>query len=118
MVGRSNVVGKPTVHLLLQRDATVTVCHSRTKDLKAHTLMADVVVAAVGKRNVLTADMVKPGAVVIDVGTNPTTDGGLVGDVDAGSVRGRVAGLTPVPGGVGPVTTALLLQHTIRAARS
>ncbi|WP_369135606.1 bifunctional 5,10-methylenetetrahydrofolate dehydrogenase/5,10-methenyltetrahydrofolate cyclohydrolase [Modestobacter sp. I12A-02662] len=118
VVGRSTVVGKPAALLLLQRDATVTVCHSRTKDLAGVTRSADVLVAAVGRPELITAEHVAEDAVVIDVGTNPTADGGLVGDVDAGSVTGRVAGLTPVPGGVGPVTTALLLQHTARAARS
>ena len=118
VVGRSTVVGKPAAHLLLQRDATVTVCHSRTKDLAAVTRTADVLVAAVGRPQLITAEHVAEDAVVIDVGTNPTPDGGLIGDVDARSVSGWVAGLTPVPGGVGPVTTALLLQHTIRAARS
>jgi methylenetetrahydrofolate dehydrogenase (NADP+)/methenyltetrahydrofolate cyclohydrolase len=117
VVGRSTVVGKPAAHLLLQRDATVTVCHSRTKDLAAVTRTADVLVAAVGRPELITAEHVAEDAVVIDVGTNPTPDGGLVGDVDAGSVTGRVAGLTPVPGGVGPVTTALLLQHTITSGR-
>ncbi len=118
VVGRSNVVGKPAAHLLLQRDATVTVCHRGTKDLAAVTRSADVLVAAVGRPNLITAEHVGGDAVVIDVGTNPTPDGGLVGDVDAASVTGRAGGLTPVPGGVGPVTTALLLQHTVRAARS
>ena len=117
VVGRSTVVGKPAAHLLLQRDATVTVCHSRTKDLAAVTRTADVLVAAVGRPELITAAHVAADAVVIDVGTNPTADGGLVGDVDAGSVTGRVAALTPVPGGVGPVTTALLLQHTVASAR-
>jgi methylenetetrahydrofolate dehydrogenase (NADP+) / methenyltetrahydrofolate cyclohydrolase len=118
VVGRSNVVGKPVAQLLLQRDATVTVCHRHTKELAEVTRSADVLVAAVGRPNLITDEFVADGAVVIDVGTNPTPDGGLVGDVDAVSVTGRAAGLTPVPGGVGPVTTALLLQHTIRAARS
>ena len=117
VVGRSTVVGKPAAHLLLQRDATVTVCHSRTKDLAAVTRTADVLVAAVGRPELITAAHVAADAVVIDVGTNPTADGGLVGDVDAGSVTGRVAALTPVPGGVGPVTTAILLQHTVASAR-
>jgi methylenetetrahydrofolate dehydrogenase (NADP+) / methenyltetrahydrofolate cyclohydrolase len=117
VVGRSTVVGKPVAHLLLQRDATVTVCHSRTKDLAAVTRSADVLVAAVGRPELITAEHVAEDAVVIDVGTNPTPDGGLVGDVDGKSVSGRVAGLTPVPGGVGPVTTALLLQHTVASAR-
>ena len=117
VVGRSTVVGKPAAHLLLQRDATVTVCHSRTKDLAAVTRTADVLVAAVGRPELITAEHVAADAVVVDVGTNPTPDGGLVGDVDAAQVTGRVAGLTPVPGGVGPVTTALLLQHTVASAR-
>jgi methylenetetrahydrofolate dehydrogenase (NADP+)/methenyltetrahydrofolate cyclohydrolase len=117
VVGRSTVVGKPAAHLLLQRDATVTVCHRGTKDLAEITRSADVLVAAVGRPNLIKAEHVTEDAVVIDVGTNPTPDGGLVGDVDAGSVAGRVAGLTPVPGGVGPVTTALLLRHTVASAR-
>jgi methylenetetrahydrofolate dehydrogenase (NADP+)/methenyltetrahydrofolate cyclohydrolase len=117
VVGRSTVVGKPAAHLLLDRNATVTVCHSRTKDLASITSAADIVVAAVGRAGLLTADHIAPGAVVVDVGTNPTDDGtGLLGDVDAASVTGRAAALTPVPGGVGPVTTALLLRHTVRAA--
>ncbi|GIH78472.1 bifunctional 5,10-methylenetetrahydrofolate dehydrogenase/5,10-methenyltetrahydrofolate cyclohydrolase [Planobispora longispora] len=116
VVGRSTVVGKPAAHLLLDRNATVTVCHSRTADLAAVTSAADIVVAAVGRAGLITAEHVRPGAVVVDVGTNPTAEGGLVGDVDAGSVRGRAGALTPVPGGVGPVTTALLLRHTVRAA--
>lgn len=115
VVGRSTVVGKPAAHLLLDRNATVTVCHSRTRDLAAVTRTADVLVVAVGHPRLITAAHVRPGGVVIDVGTNPTEDGGLVGDVDAAAAA--VAGaLTPVPGGVGPVTTALLLQHTVRAA--
>ncbi|WP_055531217.1 bifunctional 5,10-methylenetetrahydrofolate dehydrogenase/5,10-methenyltetrahydrofolate cyclohydrolase [Streptomyces graminilatus] len=116
VVGRSTVVGKPAAHLLLEKNATVTVCHSRTKDLAAVTSAADVVVAAVGRAGLVTAEHVAPGAVVVDVGTNPTDDGGLVGDVDAASVAEKAGALTPVPGGVGPVTTALLLQHTVQAA--
>lgn len=116
VVGRSTVVGKPAAHLLLDKNATVTVCHSRTKDLAAVTSAADVVVAAVGRPGLVTAEHVAPGAVVVDVGTNPTDDGGLVGDVDAASVAEKAGALTPVPGGVGPVTTALLLQHTVQAA--
>jgi methylenetetrahydrofolate dehydrogenase (NADP+)/methenyltetrahydrofolate cyclohydrolase len=116
VVGRSTVVGKPLAHLLLDRDATVTVCHSRTADLAAVTRTADIVVAAAGRAGLITAGHLAPGAVVVDVGTNPTEDGGLTGDVDADSVRGRAAALSPVPGGVGPVTTALLLQHTALAA--
>ncbi|ROO90839.1 methylenetetrahydrofolate dehydrogenase (NADP+)/methenyltetrahydrofolate cyclohydrolase [Actinocorallia herbida] len=115
VVGRSNVVGKPLAHLLLDRNATVTVCHSRSKDLASVTARADVVVAAVGRAGLITTEHVRPGAIVIDVGTNPTADGGLVGDVDA-SVAARARAVTPVPGGVGPVTTALLLRHAIEAA--
>ncbi|MFI6977281.1 bifunctional 5,10-methylenetetrahydrofolate dehydrogenase/5,10-methenyltetrahydrofolate cyclohydrolase [Embleya sp. NPDC050154] len=118
VIGRSTVVGKPAAHLLLDRDATVTVCHSRTKDLAGSTSTADVLVAAVGRAGLITAEHVAPGAVVVDVGTNPTADGGLVGDVDAASVAPVAGALTPVPGGVGPVTTALLLNHTVRAAAS
>ena len=116
VVGRSNVVGKPAALLLLQRDATVTVCHRHTKELAEVASSADVLVAAVGRPNLITAEFVAEDAVVIDVGTNATPDGRLVGDVDADSVTGRAAGLTPVPGGVGPVTTALLLRHTVASA--
>ncbi|MFD7366531.1 bifunctional 5,10-methylenetetrahydrofolate dehydrogenase/5,10-methenyltetrahydrofolate cyclohydrolase [Nocardiopsis alba] len=116
VVGRSTVVGKPLAHLLLDRNATVTICHSRTKDLMAVTSRADVVVAAVGRAELLGAEHVRPGAVVVDVGTNPTEDGGLVGDVNASEIVEVAGALTPVPGGVGPVTTALLLRHTIDAA--
>jgi methylenetetrahydrofolate dehydrogenase (NADP+)/methenyltetrahydrofolate cyclohydrolase len=116
VIGRSNIVGKPMAMMLLAKDATVTVCHSRTKDLKAHTSMADVVVAAVGRRNVLTADMVKPGAVVIDVGMNRNDAGKLCGDVDFEGVREVAGWITPVPGGVGPMTRAMLLVNTLHAA--
>ncbi|MGP3965547.1 bifunctional 5,10-methylenetetrahydrofolate dehydrogenase/5,10-methenyltetrahydrofolate cyclohydrolase [Nonomuraea sp. 3N208] len=116
VVGRSTVVGKPLAHLLLDRHATVTVCHSRTRDLAAVTSTAEVLVAAVGRAGLIGAGHVAPGAVVIDVGTNPTDDGGLTGDVDFDAVAGVAGALTPVPGGVGPVTTALLLRHTARAA--
>lgn len=115
VIGRSTVVGKPAAHLLLDRHATVTVCHSRTVDLPAIAATGDVLVAAVGRPRLVTAEFVKPGATVIDVGTNDTSDG-LVGDVDADSVADRAGGLSPVPGGVGPVTTALLLRHTVDAA--
>ncbi|TDE07937.1 bifunctional 5,10-methylenetetrahydrofolate dehydrogenase/5,10-methenyltetrahydrofolate cyclohydrolase [Jiangella asiatica] len=113
VVGRSTVVGKPLAHLLLDRDATVTVCHSRTADLAAVTSTADVLVAAAGRTRLIGPDHVRPGAVVVDVGTNPTADGGLAGDVDP-AVEGVAAALSPVPGGVGPVTTALLLQNVVR----
>ncbi|MGV3569463.1 MAG: bifunctional methylenetetrahydrofolate dehydrogenase/methenyltetrahydrofolate cyclohydrolase [Ramlibacter sp.] len=116
VIGRSNIVGKPMAMMLLGRDATVTICHSRTADLKALTLQADVVVAAVGKRNVLSADMVKPGAVVIDVGMNRNDAGKLCGDVDFAGVREVAGWITPVPGGVGPMTRAMLLVNTIEAA--
>ena len=116
VIGRSNIVGKPMALMLLQKNATVTICHSATANLKAMTLQADVIVAAVGKRNVLTADMVKPGAVVIDVGMNRNEDGKLCGDVDFDGVR-QVAGyITPVPGGVGPMTITMLLVNTLEAA--
>ena len=116
VIGRSNIVGKPMALMLLQKNATVTICHSATPDLKAMTLQADVIVAAVGKRNVLTADMVKPGAVVIDVGMNRTPEGKLCGDVDFEGVQ-KVAGyITPVPGGVGPMTITMLLVNTLEAA--
>ena len=116
VIGRSTVVGKPVAHLLLDRNATVTICHSRTTNLAAVTSVADVLVAAAGRAGLLTAAHVRSGAVVVDVGTNPTADGGLVGDVDAASVAAAASALTPVPGGVGPVTTALLLLHTVQAA--
>jgi methylenetetrahydrofolate dehydrogenase (NADP+)/methenyltetrahydrofolate cyclohydrolase len=116
VIGRSTVVGKPAALLLIHRDATVTVCHRHTKNLAEHSRRADVLVVAAGQPGLITAEHVGPHAIVIDVGTNATADGGLVGDVDAASVSGRVAGLTPVPGGVGLVTTALLLQHTITSA--
>jgi len=116
VIGRSNIVGKPVAMMLLGRNATVTICHSQTRDLKALTLQADVIVAAVGKRNVLTADMVKPGAVVIDVGMNRNDEGKLCGDVDFAGVREVAGWITPVPGGVGPMTRAMLLVNTITAA--
>ena len=116
VIGRSNIVGKPMALMLLQKNATVTICHSATANLKAITLQADVVVAAVGKRNVVTADMVKPGAVVIDVGMNRNQEGKLCGDVDFDNVS-QVAGyITPVPGGVGPMTITMLLVNTLEAA--
>ena len=116
VIGRSHTVGKPMALMLLQENATVTICHSATADLKQYTLQADLVVAAVGRRNVLTADMVKPGAIVIDVGMNRNDDGKLCGDVDFAGVQ-KVAGfITPVPGGVGPMTITMLLVNTLEAA--
>jgi len=116
VIGRSNTVGKPMALMLLQADATVTVCHSRTHDLGAHTRRADVVVVAVGRAGTLTADMVKPGAVVIDVGMNRGADGKLCGDVDFAGVAEVAGAITPVPGGVGPMTIAMLLSNTVDAA--
>jgi len=115
VIGRSNIVGKPMAHLLMQAHATVTICHSRTRDLAWHTLNADILVAAVGVPGMVSTDMVKPGGVVIDVGIN-RTDAGLVGDVDPGAVE-VAAFMTPVPGGVGPMTIACLLQNAVRCAR-
>lgn len=116
VVGRSNIVGRPMALLLLNADATVTVCHSKTRDLKGICKTADILVVAVGKPKFITADMVKEGAVVIDVGTNRDENGKLTGDVDFESVKGRVSMITPVPGGVGPMTIAMLLSNTIDAA--
>jgi len=116
VVGRSAIVGKPVAHLLLQQNATVTVCHSRTRDLERHTLEADVLVAAVGRPHMISADMVKPGGTVIDVGLT-RTDAGLLGDVDPAAAE-RAAYLTPVPGGVGPMTIAMVLANTVAAAKS
>ncbi|MEK0433764.1 MAG: bifunctional methylenetetrahydrofolate dehydrogenase/methenyltetrahydrofolate cyclohydrolase FolD [Pseudomonadota bacterium] len=116
VIGRSNIVGKPMALMLLQEHATVTICHSATPNLKAHTLQADVIVAAVGKRNILTADMVKPGAVVIDVGMNRDDAGKLCGDVDYDGVKEVASHITPVPGGVGPMTITMLLVNTLASA--
>ena len=116
VIGRSNTVGKPMALLLLQAHATVTVCHSATPDLSLHTRQADVVVAAVGRRNTVTAAMVKPGAIVIDVGINRNEAGKLCGDVDFAGVSEVAGWLTPVPGGVGPMTIAMLLANTLQAA--
>ncbi|MDN3546084.1 bifunctional methylenetetrahydrofolate dehydrogenase/methenyltetrahydrofolate cyclohydrolase FolD [Kinneretia asaccharophila] len=116
VIGRSNIVGKPMAMMLLQANATVTICHSGTKDLGAMTRQADVIVAAVGKRNVLTADMVKPGAVVIDVGMNRNDEGKLCGDVDFEGVKQVAGWITPVPGGVGPMTITMLLVNTLESA--
>ena len=116
IVGRSNIVGKPMAMMLLQAHATVTVCHSATPDLGAFTRQADILVAAVGRRNTITADMVKPGAAVVDVGMNQDEAGKLCGDVDFAAVREVAGWITPVPGGVGPMTRAMLLVNTIEAA--
>ena len=116
VIGRSNTVGKPMALLLLQANATVTVTHSGTPDLGYHTRQADIVVAAVGRANTLTADMVKPGAIVIDVGINRTADGKLCGDVDYDAVKEVAGWITPVPGGVGPMTITMLLVNTVEAA--
>ena len=116
VIGRSNIVGKPMAIMLLQQDATVTICHSRTPDLKAQTLQADVIVAAVGRRKVLTADMVKPGAVVLDVGMNRNDEGKLCGDVDFDGVKEVASHITPVPGGVGPMTITMLMVNTLESA--
>ncbi|HKI93598.1 MAG TPA: bifunctional 5,10-methylenetetrahydrofolate dehydrogenase/5,10-methenyltetrahydrofolate cyclohydrolase [Gaiellaceae bacterium] len=116
VVGRSAIVGKPMAHLLLQRHATVTICHSRTQDLRRHTLDADVLVAAVGRKHMISADMVKPGAAVIDVGMN-RTDEGLFGDVDPAAAD-HAAYMTPVPRGVGPMTIAMVMKNTVSAARA
>lgn len=116
VVGRSNIVGKPMAALLLQADATVTVCHSKTPDLCSQCLQADILVSAAGRRGLITADMVKPGAVVIDVAMNRGPDGKLCGDADYAAVAERASFITPVPGGVGPMTRAMLLENTYRAA--
>jgi methylenetetrahydrofolate dehydrogenase (NADP+)/methenyltetrahydrofolate cyclohydrolase len=116
VIGRSNTVGKPMALLLLQQDATVTICHSRTRDLAEHTRRADVVVVAVGRADSLTASMVKPGAVVIDVGMNRDAAGKLCGDVDFAGVAAVAGAITPVPGGVGPMTIAMLLANTVESA--
>ena len=115
IVGRSNIVGKPMAQCLLSKNATVTICHSRTKDLKEELKDADVVVAAVGKRQVITADMIKEGAVVIDVGMNRNDEGKLCGDVDFDEVSKKASYITPVPGGVGPMTIAMLMNNVIKA---
>ncbi len=116
VLGRSNIVGKPMAHLLLQKNGTVTVCHSKTKDLAEVTRRADVLVVAIGRANFVTVDMVKPGAVVIDVGINRLDSGKLCGDVDFASVADVASYITPVPGGVGPMTITMLLKNTVKAA--
>lgn len=117
VVGRSRIVGKPLSQLLLMRHATVTVCHTRTRDLAAHTRRAELLAVAAGRPGVVTGDMVRPDAVVVDVGVNRLPDGRLVGDVDFATVSPRVRAITPVPGGVGPMTVAMLMRNTLAAAR-
>jgi len=117
VIGRSRIVGKPLSQLLLLRHATVTVCHTRTRDLAAHTRRAEVLAVAAGRSGVVTGDMVRPDAVVVDVGVNRLPDGTLAGDVDFASVSPRVRAITPVPGGVGPMTVAMLMRNTLAAAR-
>ncbi len=116
VIGRSSIVGKPAALMLLERNATVTICHSRTVDLAAMTRQADILVCAIGRPRMVTADMVKPGAAVVDVGINRTADGKLCGDVDFESVRERAGWITPVPGGVGPMTIAMVITNVITAA--
>lgn len=115
IIGRSNIVGKPLIQCCLNKNATVTVCHSKTKDLKKHTQNADIVIAAIGKSKFVTSDMIKQGAVVIDVGINRSDDGTLTGDVDYENVYNKVSYITPVPGGVGPMTIAMLMNNVIKA---
>ena len=116
VVGRSNIVGKPMALMLLARSATVSICTSKTRDLRQYTSMADILVVATGKPKMVTGDMIKPGAVVIDVGINRTPDGKLVGDVDFDSAKEKASYITPVPGGVGPMTITMLLANTVQAA--
>jgi len=115
IIGRSNIVGKPLIQCCLNKNATVTICHSKTKDLKQHTLNADIVIAAIGKPNFVTADMIRQDAVVIDVGINRGEDGKLTGDVDFESVKDKASYITPVPGGVGPMTIAMLMNNVIKS---
>ena len=117
VIGRSNIVGKPLIQCCLNKNATVTVCHSKTKDLKQHTQNADVVIAAIGKSKFVTADMIKKDAVVIDVGINRDNDGKITGDVDFENVKDKASYITPVPGGVGPMTIAMLLNNVIKACK-
>ena len=116
VVGRSNIVGKPMAALLLENDCTVTICHSKTRNLADITRQADILVVAVGKAKFITEDMVKPGAVVVDVGINRTEDGSLCGDVDFDAVKYKAGAITPVPGGVGPMTVAQLLHNVVLLA--
>ena len=117
IVGRSNIVGKPVAALLLEKNATVTICHSKTKDLYKHTTQADIIISAVGKPKFITWGLVKHGAVVIDVGINRDENGKVCGDVDFDGVQDKVCAITPVPGGVGPMTVAVLMKNTLEAAK-
>ena len=117
ILGRSNIVGKPLIQCCLQKNATVTVCHSKTEDLKEHTKRADIIIAAIGQSKFVTADMVKEGVVIIDVGINRGEDGKLTGDVDFENVEKKASYITPVPGGVGPMTIAMLMNNVIKAAK-
>jgi methylenetetrahydrofolate dehydrogenase (NADP+)/methenyltetrahydrofolate cyclohydrolase len=117
VVGRSNIVGKPVAQLLLNANATVTICHSKTKDLAAVVRSADIVVAAIGRANMIKGEWIKPGAIVIDVGINRGADGKLTGDVEYARAAELAAAITPVPGGVGPMTIAMLLENTLTAAK-
>ena len=117
ILGRSNIVGKPLIQCCLQKKATVTVCHSKTEDLKEHTKRADIIIAAIGQSKFVTADMVKEGVVIIDVGINRGEDGKLTGDVDFENVEKKASYITPVPGGVGPMTIAMLMNNVIKAAK-
>jgi methylenetetrahydrofolate dehydrogenase (NADP+)/methenyltetrahydrofolate cyclohydrolase len=116
VIGRSNIVGKPVALLLLQKDATVTICHSKSKNIEMETKQADILIAAVGRAKLVTAAMVKPGACVIDVGVNRLSDGKLAGDVDFDAVKEVAGWITPVPGGVGPMTIAMLLENCVQSA--
>jgi len=118
IIGRSNIVGKPLIQCCLNKNATVTVCHSKTKDLKEHTQNADIVIAAIGKSKFITSDMIKKGAIVIDVGINRGDDGKLTGDVDFDNVCEKASYITPVPGGVGPMTIAMLMNNVIKACEN
>lgn len=117
IIGRSNIVGKPMAQCMLSKNATVTICHSRTKELKKEVKDADIIIAAAGKQNIVTADMVKDGAVIIDVGMNRNSEGKLCGDVDFENIKEKTSYITPVPGGVGPMTIAMLMSNVIKATK-
>ena len=117
ILGRSNIVGKPLIQCCLQKNATVTVCHSKTKNLKEHTKQADILISAIGQSKFITADMVKDGVVIVDVGINRDDNGKLTGDVDFENVKEKASYITPVPGGVGPMTIAMLMSNVIKATK-